>query len=454
MPINLTPHQQVAFDGLNQFLASHHKTAVLDGPAGSGKTHLTAEFIKHHLSNRSICVLAPSNKALSVIREALTACGVDMYFVASATVHSLLRLRVINNEDGSTSTARTATKGPTYITGYDLLIVDESSLVSHDLYTRLLSCCLEPKLLFVGDSFQIPPVKCSRNISPVFTDIKLKFELTEIVRQAAGNPIIDLTVAIRHNPPSIKMSMDNILKAIPEGASSKLLCKTGSLTDIVNATKTLQLKGRDARALAYTNAQVCAINQRVHDGIFPKDMFGIGERVLNYSGDAACLKYLGSSLSTIHSMDEFIVCECQPAGIDVELGLTLAWLKLKELKTGAEYEVIVPADNEAYRLLIKRAWSIYNRLNNQYCAITRHNQEKERLDIVKKAVSADNLQLQVKYPDLRFSYAMTAHTSQGSTFDDVILDYNNLLGMRVVREFNAALYVGCSRPRDRLVIFY
>ena len=451
MPINLTPHQQIAFDGLNKFLTSPHQSAVLSGPAGSGKTHLVAEFLKHNLNKRSICIVAPTNKALNVAREALAASGIDMFYVASSTIHRLLGLRVHEHENGNTSTF-SASKEPAPITEYDLILIDESSLISHDLYKKMLSRCRSVKLIWVGDRYQLSPVKCPRGISPVFTDIPVNFRLTEVVRQAAGNPIIALTSAIVKAFDKGRVSINTLLSSLPV-TPSKVICKPGSLSDIVNATAMLQSKGRDARAIAYTNAQVCAINQRVHETLYPNTMFGIGERVLNYSGGKTCLKYAGA-LSSVFSMDEFTVVSCASAGRDTALGLDLAYLTLKFVKGGGQVEVEVPVDNAAYMLLIKQAWKQYNILEQQHNAITRHTYEKEKLRVAMSVLSSANFRLQEKYPDLRFAYAMTAHTAQGSTFDDVIIDYKNLLGMNNPREFNSALYVGCSRPRDRLAIFY
>lgn len=73
----------------------------------------------------------------------------------------------------------------------DLLVIDEVSMVGQKIAEDLLS--FEVPILVLGDPAQLPPV----GDAGYFIDVDPDFMLTEIHRQAAGNPIIALATQIR-----------------------------------------------------------------------------------------------------------------------------------------------------------------------------------------------------------------------------------------------------------------
>lgn len=73
----------------------------------------------------------------------------------------------------------------------DLVIIDEVSMVGEELGRDLLS--FGKKVLVLGDPAQLPPVKGEG----YFTSREPDFMLTEVHRQAADNPIIAMSMAIR-----------------------------------------------------------------------------------------------------------------------------------------------------------------------------------------------------------------------------------------------------------------
>jgi len=77
------------------------------------------------------------------------------------------------------------------VAGADLVIVDEVSMVGEEMARDLLS--FETPILVIGDPGQLPPI----NGSGYFTEREPDAFLTEIHRQAAGNPIIDLATMAR-----------------------------------------------------------------------------------------------------------------------------------------------------------------------------------------------------------------------------------------------------------------
>jgi len=80
----------------------------------------------------------------------------------------------------------------------DLLVIDECSMVDEQMAKDLMS--FGKKILVLGDPAQLPPVRGSG----FFTEASADYLLTEIHRQADGNPIIDLATLIR-NGKSLKV---------------------------------------------------------------------------------------------------------------------------------------------------------------------------------------------------------------------------------------------------------
>lgn len=73
----------------------------------------------------------------------------------------------------------------------DLVVVDECSMVDERMALDLLY--FGKKILVLGDPAQLPPVRGTG----YFTDAEPDFMLTEIHRQAKGDPIIDLATQVR-----------------------------------------------------------------------------------------------------------------------------------------------------------------------------------------------------------------------------------------------------------------
>lgn len=473
----LTPHQHIAFNTLLEFLSDdEQRMAILEGYAGTGKTFLMGEFIKIAQDKMAVCIAAPTHKALKVICSSLEASGVNtganskddmaidlsggMFAVyerkqkatglTAATVHSLLALKMVEMENGEAECKRDSSKIPS-ISEYGLVVIDESSLISSEMFDLIMTHKKHTKVLFIGDPAQLPPIGDKRNISPVFTCVNLKVRLNEIVRQAVDNPIIKLSMAIRSSQD--KFSVTAMLNALPPLPASAA-CLSGSIADLVRFAVSEQQDGRDARVLCFTNQSVVSINKQVHDVMYPGCLFGVGERVLCYfsaggGGDKSPFKDLDGNEVKVRLMDEFVVRSCLEAENDN--GLPVMELTL-ETMNGEVIRSLMPTNITAYRRVIDKVWSDYRNANAAHLMAPNHTPEKELLRLEKSDLSRKAYAMRNRYPDLRHAYAMTVHRSQGSTFDTALVHYNDLNTMRSAFEFNRALYVACTRPRQYLAV--
>ncbi len=139
-------------------LAATEWTAILTGGPGTGKTHTVARILallhRLHGPDLRVALCAPTGKAASALTEAVAgqaaAVGLPAAPVAS-TIHRLLGAR----QDGRRLRFNSRNRLP-----YDVVVVDETSMVSLTLMALLLEA-LRPqtRLLLIGDPDQLTSVE-------------------------------------------------------------------------------------------------------------------------------------------------------------------------------------------------------------------------------------------------------------------------------------------------------
>lgn len=195
----LNPEQEAALTTLLEFIQDDdQKVIVIDGMAGCGKTFLVNYFI-HALAqnnitlkdlglpykNYNIVLTATTNKAAEALGD--TTCENVI------TIHSALGLRVNhNNETNKTELVRSYDGKSLF---NSIVVVDEASFVDEELKELIHDSIEGCKVIYMGDPAQLTPVNC--NYSPVFSEGFSTIKLTQIMRQANGNPIQAFSVGLR-----------------------------------------------------------------------------------------------------------------------------------------------------------------------------------------------------------------------------------------------------------------
>jgi exodeoxyribonuclease-5 len=151
----------------------------LGGYAGVGKTLVAAEIGAHA---KSPVFVAVTGKAADVLRRR-----------GCAPVSTIHKLIYDSYYDPDQKRYFSDLKSPDELKDYDLIVVDEASMVNEKLARDLLS--FGRKLLIVYDPFQLPPPDNSG--LGFFMRGEPDAVLTEIHRQARDNPIVDLATRIR-----------------------------------------------------------------------------------------------------------------------------------------------------------------------------------------------------------------------------------------------------------------
>ncbi len=176
-----TPEQDAALKSVDRWLRDGGSPVFrLFGYAGAGKTTLARHFAEN--AGGDVAFAAFTGKAAHVMRQ--KGC------VGATTIHALIYRPSAADEEGEPSFSL---RHDAPASKADLIIIDECSMVDEDLGRDLLS--FGKPVLVLGDPAQLPPVKGGG----FFTEHEPDFMLTEIHRQAADNPIIRLSMAIRES---------------------------------------------------------------------------------------------------------------------------------------------------------------------------------------------------------------------------------------------------------------
>lgn len=205
---SLTKDQQTAFEGIASIIKSKLNPVLrnnsldssmisLNGAAGTGKTFLIVELLKYFSAdkNKIDCIVtAPTNKATGVIAQMLHKNSIG---VKCKTIHSFLRIKKVRDYEIGKEKYALDEKNKHKRESTFLLIVDESSMINNEIFSYIKDAIKDGRVsivLFVGDSYQLPPVNGTKNI---ISRLKNQFELKEIVRQAKDSYIIRVATKIR-----------------------------------------------------------------------------------------------------------------------------------------------------------------------------------------------------------------------------------------------------------------
>lgn len=431
----LNPAQRNALREIADRIRSASAVVTLAGYAGTGKTFLLRCLLSELVDTGwRLLLTAPTHQALAVASQ-----GVPKD-VDAMTIHAALGLSVAENEDGTTKvTARARAK----IRSYDLVVVDEASMVGQELYCALMrerTCAV----LFVGDPGQLPPI--GEQESPAFVEVAHRITLTEIVRQAEGSSLIAIAHVIRQDAENGRRVR---LDAIRPLATGQAQIQSGSVHTITELVTDARRSGFEAVAITYRNEDVDRINAGAHRALYPESpsVYAPGERVLfrapyHESGreNDEPIARTNEIATVLHASDPYDGLYGIPT-----LDLTL------EFDDGRERVIPTPLNSRGWR----RAWGAlfadHRAAKASAKLATTAAEEQEYREEARKA-SSRAWELRTRFANLQHAYALTAHRAQGSTYDIAILHWSGLGLMRDDFEHARAVYVAATRPSQYLVI--
>lgn len=416
--IELNEEQQASVTALLSFLTNvddPERYYVLSGSAGTGKTFLLKEvYAKFKNSHGKLAFTAPTNKAAKELRKVTgDAC----------TIYSLLGLRITTN--GEVKELAVGKTDHIDLSEFDGVVIDEAGMISMNLMQIICEAAVRYnlKIIFSGDRFQLPPIK--ERYSQVW-NIENGSNLSRVMRH--DNQILKLVTRIRDAMQHPVMNID--IKNDNDGSTGVFkVAKADFRKTIYNAAlKGVFADGNKAKVIAWRNVKVGEYNQLIRSAIFGAgaSSYEVGERII---AAAPCLQ----GDDTILSTDEEAIVE---SAIETVHPVEPRF-KAIELKCMTER-------NKTIRLVVLHPDSQQDFDNA--CQTLAHEAKKNP-----KRWRAF-WQLKELFHDIKYAYAITAHRSQGSTYETVYVDYQDILMNRERLEAFQCLYVACSRPTTTLIL--
>jgi len=470
-PDSLTPDQLAAVNLLTDNWANGNNVSVITGYAGVGKTYMVARLIEKILfenKNANIAFCATTNKAVGV---AFRMCEFTDNRIHYTTAHSLLALRENVQPDGEilfTPDYKTEPPIKSYLTKDSYVFVDEASMLSKHLWKYFIPYFSKPtKFIFIGDSFQAPPVK--ETISPVF-DADVQFEhnivvatLDKIMRQAEGNPIIKIATSIRLSPTNTTA----ISKRFPDDIIPDDTCGYFNLQNnhdwllhtLHHVFTSEQFKNNHnfAKLLCWRNDTVNAYNKIIRRFIYPNQKLRrveVGEKLVTKSPIVDSF----TEQTKIPNATELTVLEVTKSTESVQFGIfDLSMFNLGSTievpfyYTKVAYTTLSGKQVETIKVLTDLGFKTMTEVMNKLKKVA--IQMSKAKDDTAKSVWRDYYKLERLFANVGYNYAITTHLAQGSTYENVIIHEQDLRANSKISERNRLLYTAITRAAKRILIY-
>tara|TARA_R110002074_G_scaffold308863_2_gene479607 strand:+ start:25 stop:7677 length:7653 start_codon:yes stop_codon:yes gene_type:complete len=449
--------QREAIDALTEFLNSDKKAFLLQGKGGTGKTTIIKKIIQQAKTDK-ILAIGPTHKAKKVLNKSLKEVNER---IPAVTLASALAIKLDEATGKFTPDQWIRDQNRVPITKADLVIIDEASMVSDKLLAEIKKWKKKgAKIIFMGDRAQLPPVGQTTD-SEVF-NINNGYELTEKMRQVKGSPIIKLGTKVSTNAESSNRVLNPIkstdrVNTIDTTSGSSLLWEfsieqalDSFVEDVSNANgNTEHVKIITFNNQNHNNPQsVKNLNAKVRTKLFGEranqEMFIPGEIITSYAAfnedtgrEVPETRFENSEDLIIESVDSkkqvpfTISAYSKKAGnrkIDLQMDIELLELVNDQGELLPPVPVISNSSKQAFRDVIN----------------TLRNSDKQLMYKVIKT-----------FANVEHGYAITSHKAQGSTYENVYVMEDNIMGPSnggTVKAKNQSLYVAVSRPRTKLVM--
>lgn len=467
--ITLTKGQQKAVEGLIDFINSPYdknkSVYGLIGPGGVGKTFVTRYIVQRcKLSSSTIKCCSPTHKACRVFSNAV-GLKVD-------TIQSTFGFRLnLNIEDFDYNNPAFTPISTPKLENVQLLICDEASMLNASLVTYIINKCREHniKLLFIGDSSQLAPVREYK--STAFTKCNKVFELTEIVRQEENNPILILLDYLRDD---IKYKSHKFITYVSKHIGISNYNQFGEGFNIIGSkdfSKVVSVKFNDEeytkniemyKLIAYTNVAVTSWNNFIRNIIITdadKNILTKNDLIMSYETTVDEFNDI-----ILNNSEEYIIKDLVNY-VEPKYNFKGFLVKFQKVNGGNVTKPIFVIDHRDKYSIMKYIEVIQNLISEAKKASggVRASRWKDYYDFKKQYLILTNIKKgnQILFSrDIDYAFAITSHKSQGSTYDNVFVDLNDMIynsqGMMYANyeETLRRLYVACSRARKELILSF
>ncbi|UPQ79501.1 AAA family ATPase [Flavobacterium azooxidireducens] len=450
-PFNPTLKQTIFFEKVANFATNSdsNELFVLKGYAGTGKTTLISTLVENLLSvNKKYVLLAPTGRAAKVIAN---------YSGKPAfTIHKKIYFPK-KNPSGGVSFTRQINKHKNTI-----FIVDESSMISdvntdsksmdsNSLLDDLMSYVYSGencKMILLGDTAQLPPVHM--DVSPAlnietlrtyYNKEVLHIELDEVMRQEENSGILFNATLLR------EVLKEHFIDSFQFNVKSfKDIVRLTDGYDIQDAINTAYSKdGMEETAfIVRTNKRANQYNQQIRNAIlFRESDLSSGDFMMVVKNNYFWLKETDEA-GFIANGDIVEILEIHK--IQELYGFKFAKVKIRmvDYPNQKPFETILLLDtvtSETPSLSYEESNRLYQEVLQDY-----ENEGPKYKQVQKVKENEYFNALQVK-----FSYAITCHKSQGGQWNTVFVE-QPYLPEGVDRDYIRWLYTAVTRAKEKLYL--
>lgn len=405
----LTSDQQKASNALCAFLCNpDQKYFVLKGYSGTGKSTLVKQFITVDLPKvlQTIHLLDPSTPEYSLELTATTNKAAEnlehLTGYPVQTIHALMSL--VPRKDYSTGktflTVKSAQVDPIY---NSIIIVDEASYIDWQLIKLIERQTNNCKVIYIGDPAQLTPVMSTD--TPAFNKGYPEAELKEVVRNQGR--ILELATNFRH-----AVTAGSFTGFTPDGSEVIHMDQNTFELEVQKEFSRADWNCWDSRILTWTNERAIQYNNFVSEARTGSPDFKIDDYAIVNSFMGQGNSKLATGASVVISSIDPDTCHDIPGnyfgfhGVNAKYFMPLSYKdKEKMVKHFAAKNDIVTAAT------IDRSWI-----------------------------------------DLRGAYASTVNKAQGSTYNKVFIDVNDIAKCRSGDQIARLMYVATSRAKSQVIL--
>lgn len=416
----------------------------ITGQAGTGKTTYLNNLYCYALEqNKRAIACAHTHKACNVLRTKL----IDKAIVC--TTHSYLKKRPSVNEHATIVDHLNMSLKQGESEAVDVVFIDEYGMLGERDYADI-GLIQDPlgdgtpivKMVYLGDPNQLPPVNDQQAIRP---SGKYKHVLTKIWRQAGDSTLLDIMCKL-------------VTYIEGAAAAAEPLLETAHFKRKVDLIATYKQLAGNAAVLAYTNQRVEELNQQLAGKVDPL----VGDAVYSPTN---------RQHYTVHN-DHILPMEVshiyKAFGEPLMLGSKYKSLEHLLKMDCCEFMEVTTEDNEQeiyavvfghyqYKIALEQyantAVSANAAIEAKFSSKAKEWAQQNNTHPLAKARSTawrDYITFKENVVCMDFPYAMTIHKSQGSTFDNVLIDMQDLdvCASRDYTMYLRLLYVAISRAKN------
>lgn len=450
IPFEPTESQRVAARALTHFICQpqDNHIFILNGYAGTGKTTLVSALVRTLKQVRKNCILlAPTGRSAKVFS---LYSGMKAY-----TIHKCLYW--VKNKDGMSVFSRR----PNRLVN-TLFIVDEASMIadgvaesplfgSNSLMDDLFSYVFEGsgcQLLLVGDGAQLPPVNFEESPALSIEYIQRNFSLT-----AAQATLTDVTrqnieSGILRNASQLRRKMEEEAFAFPLLPAPVFPdCQRingGDLEELFN-----QLYGHysaeEIVTITYSNKRAYIYNQEIrHRILYKEDELSAGDLVIAVKNNYFWIKD-DSEVGFIANGDSLEILSINK--IQELYGFRFAdvTVRLCDYPNHGDIDIKIILESltcEGASLGKAEMDSLYYAVSEDYADIPT---KRERYAKMKEDPFLNAVQV-------KFSYALTCHKTQGGQWPVVLLDPGLIRDGVITKSYLRWLYTALTRATSQVYL--